>query len=274
MNVKWGTFPNNLDTFRFMTARILILTGLGLMICQFRSSCQSQDSSYIITGIVYDENYRPLPASHVINMDSHEGDVTDSLGLFSLRVTRSDTLLIRNIAYRDTLVSAGSLTVHPQVKLHRRIYELQEARIFEWGSTYADFREAMIRMPKQQTLGESLQLPTQDPDYVPLEMDPDAVKSPALLVTSPISYFYYNFSKEAKSARKVFWLKKNSQKIERFEELIGSENLSSITGLRGQELMEFQAFFYEQMKCDFNCTEFEVYTEIYTLWELYQKQKN
>ncbi len=254
-----------------MSARVIILSCLGLWLLKSQISAQDPDSVGILTGIIYDETYHPLPASHVINMDSHEGDVTDTLGIFSLRVTLTDTLLIRNIAYWDTLIAAGNLMAHPHLKLRRRIYPLQEARIFEWGSTYDDFRQAMISMPNQHSLGESLGLPTQDPDYVPLEMKPDAIKSVGLLVTSPISYFYYNFSREAKSARKVFWLKKNRQKIEQFEQLIGGENLASITGLKGAELMEFQSFLYQEMECDFNCTEFQIYSEIHAIWDLYGK---
>jgi hypothetical protein len=256
-----------------MAARVFLLISLGFFVLVKQISAQAADSVYVLTGIVYDESFRPLPASHVINMDSHEGDVTDSLGIFSLRVYATDTLLIRNIAYRDTLVSARYLTENPHVRLKRRVYQLQEARIFEWGSTYGDFRKAVIQMPKQQTLGESMGLPRQDPDYVPLEMDPEAIKSPALLIKSPLTYFYYNFSKEAKSARKVFWLKKNRQKIEQFERIIGGENLASITALEGEELMDFQAFLYEKMECDFNCTEFQIYAEIHAIWELYKRTK-
>jgi hypothetical protein len=253
-----------------MAARVFFLIALGFFMLINQISAQASDSIYVLTGIIYDESYRPLPASHVINMDSHEGDVTDSLGIFSLRVCATDTLLVRNIAYRDTLVSAMYMTGNPHLRLKRRVYQLQEARIFEWGSTYGDFRNAVIQMPKQQTLGEAMGLPRQDPDYVPLEMDPEAIKSPALLIKSPLTYFYYNFSKEAKSARKVFWLKKNRQKIEQFERIVGGENLASITGLYGEELMEFQAFLYEKMECDFNCTEFQIYSEIHALWDLYR----
>jgi hypothetical protein len=34
--------------------------------------------------------------------------------------------------------------------------------------------------------------------------------------------------------------------------------------------MEFQAFLYEKMECDFNCTEFQIYSEIHALWDLYR----
>jgi hypothetical protein len=254
--------------------RVLLVFGLFLLLSGAPALAQGIDSAYLLTGIVYDESFHPLPASHVINMVSHQGDVTDSLGIFSLRVHSTDTLLIRNIAFRDTLVSAETVAMHPQIRLHQRYYTLQEATIFEWGSTYEDFSNAMIRMPNQQTLGESMGLPRQDPDYVPVEMDPKAVKSPLMLITAPVSFFYYNFNKQAKSARKVYWLNKNRQKIELFEQIISGENLSSITGLTGNELMEFQAYLNQNLKCDFNCTEFQIYSEIYALWDLYRKQKN
>jgi hypothetical protein len=228
----------------------------------------------VLVGIVYDESYHPLPASHVINMDSHQGEVTDSLGIFTIPVHSSDTLLIRNIAFQDTLMPAALISERPHILLKRRYYPLQEARIFEWGATYEDFREAIIEMPNQQTLGESMGLPRQDPDYIPQDMDPNVIKSPAFLIKSPISYFYQNFNKYAKSARKVYWLEKNREKQELFSKIISAENLSSITGLAGLELQEFQAFLYERMVCDFKCTELRIYTEIYALWEVYQEMNN
>ncbi|MGW8314474.1 MAG: hypothetical protein ACWGNV_02650, partial [Bacteroidales bacterium] len=129
----------------------------------------------------------------------------------------------------------------------------------------------IVEMPNQQSLGESMGLPRQDPDYVPTEMDPKQVKSPAYLFTSPISFFYQNFNKHAKSARKVYWLEKDKERMELFSTIIGTENLTSITGLTGDELMKFQAFLNNRMKCDYRCTELELYSEIHALWDLYRK---
>jgi hypothetical protein len=153
-------------------------------------------------------------------------------------------------------------------------YKLQEARIFEWGASYDDFQEAFIAMPMQQTLGASMGLPRQDPDKVPVEMDEKAIKSAGLLLTSPISFFYYNFNKHAKSARKVYWLEKNQDRHERFEALLSKENLSEITGLRGKELEYFQVFLSKRLVCDFRCSELDIYSEIYGLWEVYQDLKD
>jgi hypothetical protein len=206
-------------------------------------------------------------------MNTHQGTVSDSLGIFELPVYINDTLLIRNIAYYDTLVPVYLLHLERTILLKSKRYQLQEARIFEWGSTYTDFKKAIIYMPNRQTLGESMGLPRQDPDYVPFEMDEQKVKSAAHLLSSPVSYFYQNFSKEAKRNRKAYWFKKNLPQKEHFDKLVGKENLAEITGLSGDELVEFQAFLYQRMVSNFKSTDLEVYEEIYGLWKVYRELK-
>jgi len=206
-------------------------------------------------------------------MNTHQGDVTDSLGIFQLVVNMTDTLLVRNIAFHDTLVPVFHVNDLKFIVLSSKRYMLQEARIFEWGSTYSDFKEAIIEMPNQQTLGESMGLPQQDPDYVPLEMDEKAIKSVGFLLASPISYFYQNFNKEAKSARKVYWLKKNQAKQEHFNELISGENLIEITTLTGDDLLEFQSFLFQRMVCTSKCTDLQIFEEVFALWKVYQELK-
>jgi len=241
-----------------------------LTITQVPLWAQHADSVIDLSAIVYDELYIPVSATHVINMNTHQGDVTDSLGIFSLPVRLSDTLLIRNIAFRDTLVPAKVLRDRGHVRLQRMLYPLKEARVFEWGASYEDFQEAFVGMPMQQNLAASLGLPRQDPEKVPLEMDEKAVRSAGLLLTSPISFFYYNFNQHAKSARKVYWLNKNQEKQDLFNSITGPENLQEITGLTGPELDAFQLFLSQRMLCDLNCSELDIYSEIYGLWEVFQ----
>jgi len=253
-----------------MSFRLILPILCVLILIQSRLIAQTPDTILQLTGIVYDEFYRPVSASHVININTNKGDVTDSLGMFHIRVHISDTLLIRNIAFRDTLIPALDAQINRHIRLRRRRYELEEARIFEWGATYDDFRAAFIEMPVQQSLGASMGLPRQDPEKVPVEMDEEAIKNVGLLLTQPISYFYYNFSKHAKSARKVYWLEKNQDKQDQFEAIITAENLSEITGLTGPELEDFQIFLSRRMVCDMKSSELEVLNEIHGLWKVYQ----
>jgi len=248
----------------FTAFALLLFTQTGLL-------AQSTDSLYNLTGIIYDETFYPVAATHVINMQTRQGDVSDTLGIFHLPARNSDTLLIRNIAFKDTLVAVSSLAENKYIILQRIAYALLEARIFEWGSSYGDFKDAMIEMPVQQTLGATMGLPTQDPDYVPMEMDEKAVKSAGLLLTSPITFFYQNFNKKAKTARKVYWLEKNREKHETFESIINAESLAGITGLSGPKLLEFQSFLLERLVCGIHCTELALYEEIFGLWKVFQE---
>lgn len=254
-----------------MSARELLFAAMASLLLHVPVAGQQADSAFLLTGIVFNDSFEPLPATHVINLNTRQGDVTDSLGIFRLRAVPSDTFLILNISYRDTMLTAARIRVFPQIILRSRYYELEEARIFEWGSTYEDFKEAIVEMPNQESLGESMGLPRQDPDYVPLEMDPRQVKSPAYLLSSPISFFYQNFNRHAKSARKVYWLEKDKEKMELFSTIINEENLADITGLTGEELMKFAAFLNDRMKCDYHCTELQIYTEIHAIWDLYRE---
>ena len=87
-----------------MCIRSIFLVGVLLMAFQHRLSAQEPDSVFLLSGIIYDELFHPVPATHVINMNTHAGDVTDSLGIFRLPVHTADTMLVRNIAFQDTLV--------------------------------------------------------------------------------------------------------------------------------------------------------------------------
>lgn len=256
-----------------MILRSIIIVSILTLIIHTKLNGQAMDSSFILSAIVYDGSFRPVPATHVINLNTHQGDVTDSLGIFHLVVNLTDTLLVRNIVFQDTLVPVYLVNDPKFIVLSSKRYLLLEARIFEWGSTYSDFKEAVIEMPNQQTLGESMGLPRQDPDYVPLEMDEKAIKSVGFLLTSPISYFYQNFSKEAKSARKVYWLKKNQVNQEHFNELISGEQLTEITSLAGDDLTEFQAFLVQRMVCTSKCTDLQIFEEVFALWKVYQELK-
>jgi len=231
---------------------------------------QDSDSSFNFTGIIYNQTFEPIAATHVINVNTQRGDVSDSLGIFTLTVHLGDTLWFRNIAFQETLAPVVGILEQRYIILKSVFYPLKEAQIFPWGSSYEDFSEAVINTPAPQTLGESLGLPRQDPDYIPFDMDQSRIKSAGFLLSSPISFLYYNLSKKEKNRRKLFWNKKNQESHERFDAIVSAESLSNITGLSGDQLVEFMAYLYQRMVCDYKCTELKIYSEIFAHWDVYQ----
>ncbi|MEZ5072576.1 MAG: hypothetical protein R2751_16840 [Bacteroidales bacterium] len=102
-------------------------------------------------------------------------------------------------------------------------------------------------------------------------MDAAALKGLGMLVTSPASYFYYKYNKKAQNARELFWEERNREKIDRFEEITGAREVGEITQLKEEALLDFLSYLQVHMKCSYNCSEIQIYTEIYALWEDYQK---
>lgn len=232
---------------------------------------QNRDSTINITGVIYDRDLNPIAATHVINMNTHLGDVSDSLGIFRIPVRIGDTLLFRNIAFRETLMPASGIIENRFVILDKIYYQIQEARVFPWGSSYDDFSRAVVSSSAPQTLGESLGLPRQDPDYVPFDMDESKLKSTGFMLSSPISYLYYNHNKREQNKRKLYWNKKGREKNEIFDAIVSSESISQITGLSSNELLDFMAYMFEKLVCDSKCSEIKIYSEIYAHWEVYQQ---
>ena len=263
--LKGPVFREELDNFKSMRPGCLLLSLFFLSGRSAAVSAQQADSLFMLSGVVYDEDYNPVGACHVINRNTRAGTITDTLGIFRIPAHLSDTLLIRNIAFLDTLVTASILKSTGHIRIRKRYYALEEAMVFPWGSTYDDFTEAITNMPDVRSPGESLGLPRQDPGYVPREMDESYVKSPGFLITSPVSYFYQNFSRHAKSERRVFWLRKNNDRQAHFDAIFSGENISSISGYSGSRLEAFLVFLNDRMNCDYRCSELEIYTEIHRL---------
>ncbi len=233
---------------------------------------ESTDSARLISAVVYDEDFKPVAGSHVINLRSGQGDVSDKLGLIELYASMRDSLFFRNLVFRDTLVCVSSLLSKGYIRLAKKRYALPEAKVFEWGSGYEDFKRAVVSRPAPPTMGEQLGLPGQTPAYIPFEMNDALLKSPAMLLTRPVSYFYHK-SRRAQNRRKAYWLERNKEKQAHFDQLTGPEQVSSISGLEGEPLLAFLSYLYAGMSCDYRCSDYEIISEIHELWDRYRSSQ-
>ncbi|HER09760.1 MAG TPA: hypothetical protein ENO20_12710 [Bacteroides sp.] len=64
-------------------------------------------------------------------------------------------------------------------------------------------------MPQEQSMGEKLGLPRQDPGYIPCDMDEENIQSVGFLISSSVSYFFQNLSRRQRPARKLFMIERN-----------------------------------------------------------------
>jgi len=255
----------------FFKKEFLIVSFLIMPMCNINA--QDDKMTYLFTGVVYDEFFTPIPYTHVMAKGTGIGDVTDSLGIFSLYVRSSDQLLFYNLSYNDADVYISSEDKGFYIKLKKKYYLLKEARVYNWGSTYGDFLEEVKSRGEPVSEGKKLGLPTQNPDYVPFNLDEKKIKSAGFLLSSPVSFLYYNLSKREKSVRKVYQLEKDKELIELFEEILSEKNISYITGLVEEELEEFMIYLNENLICTYYCKELLLLGEIYAIWEKWRRRR-
>ena len=232
-------------------------------------TAQNDRLAYFFTGVVYDEHFRPLPYTHVLARGTGVGDVTDSLGVFALYVRKNDQLSFYNISFQDTSRFVSSEDKGFSIILRKRYYSLKEARVYNWGSSYDDFIDEVKRQGDVVTEGEKIGLPTQDPDYIPFDRDEEKIKSLGFFIHSPLSSLYYNYNKQEKAARRAYQLEKDKALIDTFERILGVENISYITELKGDELVQFMFYLNDHLSCTYHCSELRLLTEIHSIWKRY-----
>ena len=77
----------------------ILLTLLAVVPCNMILTGQDRavplagpdSSTWVFSGIICNDTYHPVSATHVINLNNHAGDVTDSLGIFRLPVQAGDS---------------------------------------------------------------------------------------------------------------------------------------------------------------------------------------
>lgn len=230
----------------------------------------SDKKAYLYTGIVYDMQRNPVPYTHVIARGTGQGDVTDSLGIFTIYIREKDQLSFYNLAFQDTTVWVENGTKDFSIRLKNRIYALRGARAFPWGSSYGEFMEEVDRLGAPRSIGADMGLPLQDPDVVPFDEDIQKLKSPLFMISSPVSYLYYNFSRREKNRRKSLEMDKVQPEIERFNAIVSRKNIAGITSLEGEALDAFLLYMNQRLDCDHRCSEVEVLTEVMAIWKNYQ----
>jgi len=245
---------------------------LTILISVQLSCFQPEVDSLIVQGRICRTDGNGIQSTHVINFSRNSAAITDSAGYFSLRAIPGDSVVLFHIAFHDTSLVwpfSGNLVY---LVMKEKKYRIPELKIFPWGNSYSDFKTAFLALPLEKTLAEQLRLPVQTDDAIPFWLDRERVSNPVLLLTSPISYLYYNLNKKEKSALKVYELQKLKPQLAAYEEIYNRNNLMQITGLSDTAIDSFMVFLNIRKKNGPGSKEIEIVEEVKRCFELYQQE--
>jgi len=255
-------------TNRIFVTVVLFVYSFGI------SYCQDADSQKRIKAWVFNDTGNPLGYTHVINLSSGRGTTSDSSGNFSLSVLKGDTVIFRNVSCEELILAEQEINSGDTIFLKTKLYAIREVKIFEWGSTYADFTAKMKSMPVTESMAEKLGLPQQSGNAVPNFRNANVLGNPMFAITNPIDFLYFNLNKNEQSIRKVMEFKQNEDLIRRFESVYNRKKVGALTSLSATELDEFMIYLNTHFRCDFNCTEIQIVTEIFEHWNNYRGKFN
>lgn len=205
----------------------------------------SQQKQYI--GKVYDGiTYQPLSGASVYNMNTQKFAFTDKNGSFSIKLSLNDTLVISKSVYRQLVVVANSQIFYSMEDffLYYKATMLKEVRIIAINPSYEGFKKDIVtlELPDYYKRAEDVKLSEFQKANAVYKPDGNILSLGGKVTTSPISFLYEKYSKKAKMDRLYNEMVSYQEEIDRIQDKYNRDIVSELTGLKGNELMEFMMY--------------------------------
>lgn len=142
MIVKW--IPVRRTEWLFVKVLMAII-----LLCQPAFSAGAATPLVQLTGMVVNEDGRPMEYAHILILNRPFGAITNERGLFSIVVAEHDSIRFSTIGYKaSVLIIPDSLTephYHVEITLRRDTFQIEQVDIYPW-KTYEDFKQALVEL--------------------------------------------------------------------------------------------------------------------------------
>ncbi len=168
---------------------------------------QADTSIIRLSGIVNSSNVQmELPYVHIINKRTGMGTITDTMGLFHIKLKQGDTLIFRSIGFEDNVLilndSINSKVLFMEVELFTKSYQLHVVDVIAL-TRENQFKYDFLNMnPDESSWEHQLVIPgvtKKNYQWIREEEKFNPKKS----FTGPISSLYYILSDKGKSLQKL-----------------------------------------------------------------------
>lgn len=205
----------------------------------------SQRKNY--SSSVYDGvTFIPLQGANIYNINSKQYTFSDNNGNFTISAQVNDTLIISKSIYRQiiTVISKKNLDIiNEEYYLFYKAILLKEVKVMSLNPNYEQFKRELAQMKLPEIYNKLAGIEISEEDKINAEY---STKGPNLLrntaLSSPITYLYNSFSKKAKMKQLYSEMVQYEEEIDKVPAKYNREIVTEITGLKGENLMEFMVF--------------------------------
>jgi len=106
----------------------------------------AQDKPFLLDVRVVNELNEPIPDVYVVNMNSHEVDLSNEIGVFSVWVTPGDSLVLSHISFYRKVSRVYNLLLNPVIMLESQNVDIPEIRITSSVNTLSDEERAAMNI--------------------------------------------------------------------------------------------------------------------------------
>jgi hypothetical protein len=173
---------------------------------------------------------------------------TDKDGNFEILAKKGDTIVVSKSSYQQKLVvvspkDATKKTI--EIAIFHKAVLLREVVIYALPSTYDKIKKDFVNVTLSDINKEMEGIALTQQDKINAEYTNSGEKGNILRHTpaaSPITWLYDKFSKKKKMERLYYDLVSNQDGVDNLPQKYNRELVSSITGLYGDELLDFMTF--------------------------------
>jgi hypothetical protein len=203
-----------------------------------------------LKGNIFDGvTFFPIAEANIYNFSSKKYGFTNKEGNFEIFAKLGDTIVISKPVYKQVLMEVTQGIIEKnilEVALFYKAIVLREVNVYALPATYSAFKREFVNTDLSdfyKRLGGTNLTDYERSQYRTshglLDLIPGKVGQ---AIASPITALYNTFSKKAKMDRLYQEMIANQEEVDNFPSKYNRELVTSLTGLEGEELLDFMTF--------------------------------
>ena len=190
--------------------------------------------------------FQPLHGANIYNVNTQKFAFSDKNGRFEIEVSLNDTLIISKSIYRQ-LVAVVDKSIYYGFEdffLYYKATMLKEVTIIGLNPSYEGFKKDIVtlELPEYYKRAQDVKLSEMQKANAVYKEGGNLLSLGGTVTMSPISFLYDKYSKKAKMNRLYNEMLSYEEEVERVQKKYNREVVSEITGLSGDELLNFMMY--------------------------------
>lgn len=226
----------------FATVKKIFFIAVALSCCCILNAQQRKYAARVFDGITY----QPLHGANIYNINTQKFAFSDKDGRFEIDVSLNDTLIVSKSTYRQlvTVVDKGIYYSFDDFFLYYKATMLKEVTIIGINPSYEGFKKDIVtlELPEYYKRAQDVKLSEMQKANATYKDGGNILSLGGKVTMSPISFLYDKFSKKAKMNRLYNEMVSYEEEVERVQQKYNREVVSEITGLTGNDLLDFMMY--------------------------------